>query len=80
MSNWTARLMNALEAVELHPVAQPNGTVTVTANDIPWTLTPMPHAVTGEECGVWSAVGPVGSRGWFTEFSAPEFLTERIVP
>ncbi|WP_086559950.1 hypothetical protein [Streptomyces africanus] len=76
----SAPLVAALQARKLHPVAQPNGTVTVTVNGIEWTLEPVPHAVTGEPCGVWSAVGPAGSRGQFVALNAAEFVAQRRVP
>lgn len=76
----TAPLVAALRAKGLDPVARPDGTVTVTANDIDWTMRPEPHAVTGEPCGVWSAVGPAGSRGMFGARSAAEFVAERTTP
>lgn len=75
-----APLLAALQARGLDPAVRLDGTVTVTANDIDWTMKPVPHAVTGEPCGVWSAVGPVGSRGYFGAASAAEFVAQRRVP
>jgi hypothetical protein len=76
----SAPLLAALRAKGLDPSARPDGTVTVTTNDIDWTLRPEPHAVTGEPCGVWSAVGPVGSRGMFGASNAAEFIAQRTTP
>ncbi|MFD8226870.1 hypothetical protein ACFV16_22165 [Streptomyces massasporeus] len=76
----SAPLVAALEAKGLEPAAQSDGTVTVTANDIDWTLKPVPHAVTGEPCGVWSAVSPAGSRGWFGARDGAAFVAQRTTP
>lgn len=73
-------LVKALQAKGLEPTAQPDGAVTVQANGIDWTLKPEPHAVTGEPCGVWSAVGPAGSRGQFVATNAADFIARRITP
>jgi hypothetical protein len=73
-------LVKALRAKGLEPTAQPDGTVTVEANGIDWTLAPVPHAVTGESCGVWSAVGPAGPRGQFVALNAAEFVAQRRTP
>jgi hypothetical protein len=60
--------------------AEADGTVTVEANGIRWTLRPEMHAVTGEPCGVWSAINPDGlSRGMFTAHNAASFLARRPV-
>lgn len=75
-----APLVAALQAKGLEPVVRLNGAVAVTANGIDWTLTPVPHAVTGEPCGVWSVVGPVGSRGQFVTVNAAEFVAGRTTP
>lgn len=75
-----APLVTALQAKGLEPLVRLDGTVTVKANDIDWTLRPEPHAVTGEPCGVWSAVGPVGSRGMFVAVNAAEFVACRTTP
>jgi hypothetical protein len=76
----TEPLVNALRAKGLEPTTQPDGMVTVEANGIDWTMQPVPHAVTGEPCGVWSAVGPAGPRGQFVARNAAEFVAERLVP
>lgn len=76
----SAPLVAALRVRKMEPVAHPDGTVTVTANGIDWTLRPEPHTVTGEPCGVWSAVGPAGSRGQFVAVNAAEFVAKRPVP
>ncbi|WP_030247998.1 hypothetical protein [Streptomyces sp. NRRL S-455] len=73
-------LVQALQAKGLEPVAQPDGMVTVEANGIDWTMQPVPHAVTGEPCGVWSAVGPAGPRGQFVALNAAEFVAQRRTP
>lgn len=75
-----APLVAALRAEGLEPVVRLNGTVAVTANGIDWTLKPVPHAVTGESCGVWSAIGPDGSRGQFVTINAAEFIARRTTP
>jgi hypothetical protein len=80
MSGEVAPLVTALQAKGLEPVVRLNGAVAVTANDIDWTLEPVPHAVTGEFCGVWSAVGPAGSRGQFVALNAVEFVARRTTP
>lgn len=79
-SSEVAPLVAALQAKGLEPVVRLNGAVVVTANDIEWTMKPTPHAVTGESCGVWSAVGPAGSRGQFVATNAAEFVVQRLVP
>jgi len=76
----SAPLVAALRAKGLEPFARQGGVVTVTAHGIDWTLEPVPHAVTGEWCGVWSAVGPKGSRGMFTAANAASFIADRRVP
>ncbi|MGW2657044.1 hypothetical protein ACWC1D_25730, partial [Streptomyces sp. NPDC001478] len=76
----SAQLVAALRAKGLEPFARQDGVVTVTAHDIDWTLEPVPHAVTGEWCGVWSAVGPQGSRGMFVAANAAAFIADRRVP
>lgn len=76
----SAPLVAALRAKGLEPFARQGGVVTVTAHDINWTLEPVPHAVTGEWCGVWSAVGPKGSRGMFVAANAASFIADRRVP
>jgi hypothetical protein len=73
-------LVKALREKGLEPTAQPDGRVTVEANGIDWTMQPVPHAVTGEPCGVWSAVGPVGPRGQFVALNAAEFVAQRRTP
>lgn len=75
-----APLVAALQAKGLEPVVRLNGAVAVKANGIDWTLKPVPHAVTGEPCGVWSAVGPAGSRGHFVARNAAEFVAQRTTP
>lgn len=75
-----APLVAALQANGLEPVVRLNGAVSVTANGIDWTLEPVPHAVTGEPCGVWSAISPVGSRGQFVTVNAAEFIAGRTTP
>ena len=78
---FTASLVRALRAKGLEPVAHEDSTVTVTANGIDWTLRPEPHAVTGEPCGVWSAVNPDGfSRGLFGAVNAAVFIAHRTTP
>ncbi|MGY5634209.1 hypothetical protein ACW7N6_38355 [Streptomyces sp. UC1A3] len=76
----SAQLVAALRTRGLEPVVRPNGTVAVEANGIDWTLEQTPHAVTGEPCGVWEAIGPAGSRGQFVARNAAEFIARRIVP
>ncbi|QDN64478.1 hypothetical protein [Streptomyces sp. S1D4-14] len=76
----SAPLVTALQAKGLEPLVRLDGTVTVKANDIDWTLRPEPHAVTGEPCGVWSAVGPAGSRGMFVAVNAADFIARRTTP
>lgn len=76
----SAPLVAALRTRGLEPVARPDGTVAVTAHGVGWTLHPVPHAVTGEPCGVWSAVGPAGSRGQFVTRNAAEFIAHRTTP
>lgn len=77
---FAASLIAALQAKGLEPSVRQDGTVTVTANGIPWTLRPEPHAVTGEPCGVWSVVGPAGPRGQFVTTNAAEFIAHRATP
>lgn len=79
-SSLPTPLVRALRAKGLEPAERRDGTVTVTANGIDWTLRPEPHAVTGEPCGVWSAVSPVGSRGQFAATRAAEFIAGRTTP
>lgn len=75
-----APLVAALQAKELEPVVRLDGTVTVEANGIEWTMKPTPHALTGKPCG-WSAVNPEGiSRGWFGARDVAEFVAQRRVP
>lgn len=76
----TDSLVAALRSQKLGPVPRPDGTVTVRANDMDWTLKPVPHAVTGEPCGVWSAIGPGGPRGQFVARNAAGFIAQRRVP
>ncbi|MEV5283380.1 hypothetical protein ACFYMW_35725 [Streptomyces sp. NPDC006692] len=76
----SAPLVAALRAKGLEPSARQGGVVTVTAHGIDWKLEPVPHAVTGEWCGVWSAVGPKGSRGMFVAANAASFIADRRVP
>lgn len=73
-------LVAALRSRGLDPVVRQDGSVDVTANGLGWTLEPVPHAVTGKPCGVWSAIGPVGSRGWFVAASAAGFIAGRTTP
>lgn len=75
-----APLVTALRAKGLEPVVRPDGTVTATANDIAWTVRPEPHAVTGGPCGVWSVVGPAGSRGQFMAPGVAAFIADRTTP
>lgn len=76
----SAPLVQALRAKGLEPVTREDGTVTATANGIDWTLESVPHAVTGEPCGVWSAASPVGPRGMFGAEGAANFITRRTAP
>lgn len=76
----SAQLVKVLQAKELEPTVRLNGVVAVTANGIDWKLEPVPHAVTGEPCGVWSAVSPAGSRGQFVATNAAEFIAGRTTP
>lgn len=63
-----APLVTAFQAKGLEPVVHLNGTVTVTANGIAWTMRPEPHAVTGGPCGMFVAV------------NAAEFVAGRTTP
>lgn len=75
-----APLVAALRAKGLEPAVRLDGTVTVTANSIAWTVRPEPHAVTGLPCGVWSVVGPAGPRGQFMAPGVAAFIAGRITP
>lgn len=73
-------LLAALDRLNLPRAVWADGTVAAVANGMLWRMQAEPHAATGEPCGVWSVMSPVGVRGHFVAERAARFIRDRRTP